>query len=543
MSADTQPRVAVIGCGQWGSNLVRNFHQLGALRAVGDANPETARRMAVECGVDTRGVDDILTADDIDGVVIAAPAKMHAALTEKALSSGKDVFVEKPIALSVEEGWRSIALAEANGRILMVGHLLLHHPVFLKLKELVDDGALGKLQYVYSNRLNLGRIRREENVLFSFAPHDISMILALVGELPGHVRGTGSGYLHPVIEDVATANIVFANGVNAHLFVSWLHPFKEQKLVVIGDRGMAVFDDQSPWAEKLVVYNHRIDWRNGVPQPNRAEGIPIVVDQAEPLRLECRHFLDCMRTRRRPRTDGREALDVLKVLQAAEQSMRTGATVALAAQDPPLVPSLPAPPAKPAVFVHQSSCVDGGADIGEGTKIWHFSHILSGTKIGRNCSIAQNVMIGPDVSVGDNCKIQNNVSLYKGVTLEDGVFCGPSCVFTNVRTPRAEIDRRSEFALTHVERGVTVGANATIVCGVRLGRYSFIAAGAVVTKNVPPFAMMAGAPAGRIGWVGHAGERLDDDLRCPRTGRRYRLVADDALVPVDDGGEEIEPTN
>lgn len=175
-------------------------------------------------------------------------------------------------------------------------------------------------------------------------------------------------------------------------------------------------------------------------------------------------------------------------------------------------------------FVHESSYVDDGVVLGEGTKIWHFSHILAGSTLGRNCSVGQNVMIGPDVAVGDNCKIQNNVALYKGVELQQGVFCGPSCVFTNVLNPRAEVERKAEFKPTLVRNGATIGANATIVCGNELGEYCLIAAGAVVTKSVPAFALMAGVPARRIGWVSKAGEILDGTLRCPRTGEQYEEI-------------------
>jgi UDP-2-acetamido-3-amino-2,3-dideoxy-glucuronate N-acetyltransferase len=188
------------------------------------------------------------------------------------------------------------------------------------------------------------------------------------------------------------------------------------------------------------------------------------------------------------------------------------------------------------VFVHESSYVDDGVEIGDGTKIWHFSHILTGSRIGRNCSVGQNVMIGPDVTVGDRCKIQNNVTLYKGVELEEGVFCGPSCVFTNVLNPRAEVERKDEFRATLVRRGATIGANATIVCGVELGAYCLIGAGAVVTRDVPPYSLMAGVPARRIGWVSRAGEILDETLACPRTGEKYRLVGAGMLEPVADKG-------
>jgi len=181
--------------------------------------------------------------------------------------------------------------------------------------------------------------------------------------------------------------------------------------------------------------------------------------------------------------------------------------------------------AAPEFFVHESAYVDPPSEIGRGTKIWHFAHVLPNTVIGENCVLGQNVVAGPDVRIGNNCKIQNNVSLYKGVELEDGVFCGPSCVFTNVLTPRAEIERKDEFRTTPVGRGATIGANATIVCGHRIGRYAMVAAGAVVTHDVPDYALVAGVPARRIGWVSRSGERMDDSLTCPRTGEVYELDA------------------
>ncbi|WP_319951526.1 acyltransferase [Sphingomonas caeni] len=179
-------------------------------------------------------------------------------------------------------------------------------------------------------------------------------------------------------------------------------------------------------------------------------------------------------------------------------------------------------PDHPGALIHESSYVDSPAKIGEGTKIWHFCHVLPGTEIGRNCSLGQNVMAGPDVMIGDNCKIQNNVSIYAGVTLDEGVFCGPSCVFTNVNNPRAEVRRMDEARPTLVQRGASIGANATIVCGNTLGEYCFIGAGAVVTENVPAYAVMAGVPARRIGWMSKAGARLGADLVCPIDGSKYR---------------------
>jgi UDP-2-acetamido-3-amino-2,3-dideoxy-glucuronate N-acetyltransferase len=187
-------------------------------------------------------------------------------------------------------------------------------------------------------------------------------------------------------------------------------------------------------------------------------------------------------------------------------------------------------PRFPGALIHVSSYVDEGALVGRGTKIWHFCHVLPGTVIGANCSIGQNVMIGPRVKVGNGCKIQNNVSLYDGVELADDVFCGPSCVFTNVNNPRANVSRKDEFRTTPIGRGASIGANATIVCGHSLGEYCFIGAGSVVTKDVPAFALMVGNPARRIGWMSQAGERLNSDLVCPRTGEQYRELSSGQLA-------------
>ncbi|HYE01193.1 MAG TPA: Gfo/Idh/MocA family oxidoreductase [Alphaproteobacteria bacterium] len=526
MTENALPRVAVFGCGYWGKNLIRNFAELGALEAVSDADPARAAEFGSRHGVRALTAEAALADPAVDGVVIAAPAELHAGLAQRALRAGKHVFVEKPLALRLADAAETIAVARAAGRVLMVGHLLQYHPAFLALKDLVAAGRLGRLQYIYSNRLNLGKFRREENVFWSFAPHDLSMILALAGGLPDRVETVAARYLHGEVADVTTTHLAFADGLRAHVFVSWLHPFKEQKLVVVGDAGMAVFDDGQPWGSKLVLYPHKVVWQNGAPEPAKADAEPVALPEAEPLRLECRHFLDCMAEGRAPRTDGEEGLRVLQVLDAAERAARAGAAVSLSPA------AAPPPPAAAPAGVHESAYVDDGVTIGEGTRVWHFSHLIRGTRIGRDCVIGQNVVIGPDVAIGDRCKIQNNVSLYKGVTLEDGVFCGPSCVFTNVNNPRAEIERKSEFRPTVVRRGATIGANATIVCGHTLGAYSFVAAGAVVTKDVPDFALVAGNPARRIGWMSRAGARLGPDLVCPQTNIRYRLVGPDTLQEI-----------
>ncbi len=437
-------KVAVVGAGYWGKNLVRNYHALGALRLICDKNETVLVHFQKQYGgVDVcLSIQTVLGRDDIRGVVIATPAETHFRLAREALLAGKHVYVEKPLVLDETEALELIEIAEERNLTLMVGHLLQYHPAFVKLKDLAERGELGRINYIYSHRLNLGKIRREENALWSFAPHDISMILALAGETPEAVLATGGNYLHKRIADVTTTHLEFPSGLRAHIFVSWLHPFKVQQLVVVGDRKMAVFDDTRPWPEKLLLYPHEIRWENNIPVPAQAapERMPIL--EAEPLRLECEHFLKCVADGDPPLTDGHEGLRVLRVLNASQHSLENqGIRIPLETSKPRIRPSSPRGThsvpvdAERSFFAHPTAVIDHGTHIGQGTKIWHFSHILSGSRVGENCNIGQNVVIGPDVTIGKGCRIQNNVSVYKGVTLEDYVFCGPSMVFTNIRNP------------------------------------------------------------------------------------------------------------
>jgi predicted dehydrogenase len=264
---------------------------------------------------------------DAAGVVIATPAETHYQLAKRALEAGKDVFVEKPLALTYAEGARLVHLAEARGRILMVGHVLEYHPAVVKLLALVRRGELGKIRYIYSNRLSLGKIRREENILWSFAPHDIAVILRLMDSLPFGVIACGGSYVQPNIADVTVSHLLFDNGVRAHIYVSWLHPFKEQRLVVVGDRKMASFDDVN---KALLLYDQRVEISAGQPVPIKGDGQAVSYAADEPLRLECQAFLEALATRRPPTTDGRSGLRVLSVLQAAQRSLvMNGAPVTL----------------------------------------------------------------------------------------------------------------------------------------------------------------------------------------------------------------------
>ncbi|GAB6183593.1 Gfo/Idh/MocA family oxidoreductase [Thermodesulfovibrio hydrogeniphilus] len=513
--------VGLVGIGYWGKNILRNLYELGVIYAACDFNRSTIEhyKNIYPDIYYTTSFDEILQIPHIRAIAIATPAATHYELAKKALLADKDVFVEKPLALNIKQGEELLDIAKDKGKILMVGHILQYHPAVIKLKELIDGGELGKIQYIYSNRLNIGKLRTEENILWSFAPHDISVILMLVGEEPTKVNAFGGDYLNKDIHDITITTLEFRNRVKAHIFVSWLHPYKEQKLVVVGTKAMAVFDDVSK--EKLFIYPHKIQWKEGkIPVAQKAEYYVVPVEDKEPLKEELRHFIECIERRKEPKTNGEEGLRVLRILETAENIIKSETGYKILTDKP--------------YFVHESSYVDSKVEIGEGTKIWHFCNILRNTKIGKNCIIGQNVMIGPDVTIGDRCKIQNNVSVYKGVTLEDDVFVGPSAVFTNVYTPRAFIERKKEFLPTVVKKGATIGANATIVCGITIGKYAMVGAGAVVKKDVPDYAIVVGVPAKQIGWACKCGVKLkfnNTKATCSYCGSQY-ILENNRLVPL-----------
>lgn len=315
-------KIAVIGCGYWGKNLARNLHNLGVLAGVCDANPRYAAELSAAHNVPCLSLDEVLSSD-AEAVVIAASAAQHYLLTKKALLAGKHVFVEKPFTLKLNDAIDLYELSLKYQRKVMVGHLLQYHPAFLALNRLVKRGELGQINYIAASRLNFGHFKYSENILWDFAPHDLSMILELAGDIPATVMATGTSQVALSSEDIVNVNLKFISGLQAQIFVSRLHPYKEQKLIVIGDQGMAVFDDAQPWAEKLKLFPHKITHSHGAAQANPATAINIALNQQEPLGLECQHFIDCIRNNIQPRTNAAEALGVVRVLDAAQQSLQT----------------------------------------------------------------------------------------------------------------------------------------------------------------------------------------------------------------------------
>jgi UDP-2-acetamido-3-amino-2,3-dideoxy-glucuronate N-acetyltransferase len=514
--------IAVIGAGYWGKNLIRNFFELGALHTICDNNPQVLGQFEATYPDVAREISlgNVLTSNEIKGVVIASPAALHYSMAREALLAGKDVFVEKPLALRVGEGIELVRLAEEKGKLLMVGHLLEYHPAVVKLKEIVDRGELGKIWYVYSSRLNFGKFRTEENILWSFAPHDLSVILLLLNEMPQDVSARGGCYLHEDIADVTVTTMSFSSGVRAHIFVNWLHPYKEQRMVVVGEQKMAVFDDVAS-EQGLRLYGHKIEWIDRVPVPREQGATPVEFNSVEPLKVECQHFLDCLVSRQRPKTDGNSGLRVLQILDACQRSLQAqGKVITLCGEK--------------VFFIHETSILEEPSHVGDGTKIWHFCHIMPNVSIGKNCTIGQNVFIGENVNIGNNVKIENNVSVFEGVSLEDEVFCGPACVFTNVKSPRSPISQKGKYVSTLVRRGATIGGGATIVCGNIVGKYAFIGAGSVVTKNVPDYALVYGNPARIQGWVCQCGKRLNFDkdyqAYCPECGKKYKWEGQEQVI-------------
>jgi UDP-2-acetamido-3-amino-2,3-dideoxy-glucuronate N-acetyltransferase len=338
----------------------------------------------------------------------------------------------------------------------------------------------------------------------------------LLEEFPTSIQVSGGEYLQNKIADVTLTTFEFESGVKGHIFISWLHPFKEQKLIVVGSRKMAVFDDVSK--EKLLLYPHVVEWKKRVPVANKAQPEVVPFEMEEPLKAECSHFLECILENRVPRTDGQEGLQVLEVLQSCQKSLDNGGQKISFGRS-----------SESGTKIHPTSEIDDGCEIGEGTVIWSSCHIMRGSKIGKNCRIGQNVVIGPEVEIGNGCKIQDNSGIFKGVTFDDYVFCGPSVVFTNVINPRSEVSRSHEFRKTFVRKGATIGANATIVCGNVIHHYAFVGAGAVVTKDVPAYTLVVGNPARIVGWVCSCGVKLEFDgmdATCRECGKKFRKNED-----------------
>jgi predicted dehydrogenase len=319
--------IAVVGCGHWGKHLVRNFSSLGALCSICDPSSEVADQCASQYNVKKSSFTEIINDPNIKGVVLAVPAHLHASMAIESMNKNKNVFVEKPLGMNEAEAEAMIATAKKNKVRLMVGHLLQYHPIFKTIKECIGAGKIGEINYIYSNRLSFGKVRTEEDVIWSFAPHDISMILSLTGQEPEYVSTNAASILQKNIADTATIHLQFKSGLKSHISVSWLHPYKEHKLVVVGQSAMLVFDDTKSWQEKLALYPYEAVSSKNLINLKNSNVQYIKVTEEEPLKNECQHFIDVVEKDIQPLTDGVEGLRVLKVLSAASRSRTKNETV------------------------------------------------------------------------------------------------------------------------------------------------------------------------------------------------------------------------
>lgn len=308
-------RVAVMGCGYWGANHIRTLGGLGVLHAVSDTNMARAEAFARDNKCLAIEPSVLFDHSDVDAIVFALPPQFHAEAAIQAIKAGKDVLVEKPIALTVADATAAVEAARAAGRIFMVGHVLRFHPAFEKLQELIASGELGTVRYIHSNRLGLGKFHTENDALWDLAPHDLSMILAITGEAPSEVHGEGSALLDH-LSDFAHVHMTFPGGVRSHLFASRLNPYRERRLTVVGTKAMAVFDDVAGWDKKLAIYRHAVWQDNGQWAFTAQEPNYIAIKEGLPLTAECQHFIDCVKSRAEPRTGGEEAIRVLEILTA-----------------------------------------------------------------------------------------------------------------------------------------------------------------------------------------------------------------------------------
>lgn len=498
--------LGLVGGGYWGKNLVREFYNTGKLKIVCDLDEELLNKYSTMYPgiLLTNDYDKMLQNEEITMVCVSVPVKLHYTFTLKALEAGKHVYVEKPYTLDILEARRLNAFAQEKGLTIMVGHLLHYHDVVKQIKTILKSSSVGKIKSITCNRKSHGIYRTFENVLWSFAVHDISVILSLCEAKAKDVNMlscTGHDYITPGIHDIV--NIALnVNGIYVNINVDWNCPNKEQCMTIVCEKAIIVFDDVEPVNKLKVVYNYKSESDFG-PVANKSEYEIFSYEGKSPLQNECEYFLQCIESNIKPITNGEEAIEVLKVLKMCDKALTVSNSLTSSSYGSDVVSLFSLTDYISDFFVHEDATIES-TSIGRGTKVWRWTHIAKSGVVGENCNIGQGCFIAG--TLGNGCKVQNNVSIYKGVVAGNNVFFGPSCVLTNDLNPRCEHSKGGQYVETIIEDGATLGANCTIVCGHRIGKYALIGAGAVVTKDVPDYAVIVGNPGKQIGTIDEYGQ-------------------------------------
>ncbi len=532
-------KIGVIGCGHWGRELVRKFDSLGVLKTLCDADSNKLAwyREHYPNLLITTSYDELLADNSIDGVVIAHSFDNHCDLARRALAAGKHVYLEKPLVVSEEEKKELLAIAKEHGRILVVGKVLRNHSPFTLLKEIVAKGELGTLKYIYSSRLSTGEIGEDESILWSFSPHDISMILDLAGQMPEFVAATGPNYFHRKVADLTSSYLQFPSGLRAHIFVSWLHSEKEQKLVLVGDKKIAVFQDKKTPFQKLYIYPHQISWESNTPVPQKAKADIITIDPDELLLNDCQRFLREITGKGGEVKIEDQGENILRVLNASQLSInQEGKKIYLSRGINYDNLKMPSP-----VFnsLHMEDMVDEIITFADDEHMARNAekrgnpHLHCDGQAGYKGTMRSVLPFNHLTRDGRGCKIRNNISIYKDLVLESEVFCRSSQEYSPVSIQQSATRQMADKPLTVIKKGATLGANCTIARGSTVGEYAYIGAGAVVLEDVPPHALVVGNPARIKGWVCRCGNRLrfsrDDKSCCSSCLFRYIVEENDIL--------------
>jgi len=504
-------RVGVVGVGNMGANHARSYSKIENVefKAVSDINIESAKKVAEENGVDYFfDFAEMIKIMKLDAVSVCVPTSLHVPVSRACLDLGTHVLLEKPIALSVEDGEELLKYAKTKERKLFVGHIERFNPAVKKVKEIIDKGELGKITAIMARRVGgFPPQIKDADIAVDLAIHDVDIVNFLLGELPIKIE---SHLQKNHIENRSDAAEFFLkySSASAYIQTNWITPVKIRKLNITGSEGYLEMDyisqDITFYKSNYDKFREDIgDYSDYILRFSDPDTITISVSKREPLMEEIKFFIDGVSSG--TPLDSRFAVEALRIVKHGVSNAQTNISKEVSREK------------QQNVFMHESACVSDKATLGLGTKVWHGAQVREKATIGKNCVISKNAYVGRSVSVGDNCKIQNNASVYQGTAFERGVFVGPHVIFTNDRIPRAiNVDGSQKSVTdwqvtpTFVDEGASIGAGSVILPGIKIGRYAMVGAGSVVTHDVPDFCLVVGNPArvvGKVDMIGNIIER------------------------------------